>query len=53
MITSGYEIEPRELHFDIKMGIINRIIQKPISMNRFRQEVKNQVNACQLRINKK
>ena len=53
MITSGYEIEPRELHFDIKMGIIDRIIQKPISMYGLRQEVKNQINAYQLRINKK
>jgi DNA-binding NtrC family response regulator len=53
MITTGYEIEPRELHFDIKMGIIDRIIQKPISMNGLRQEVKNQINSCQLRINKK
>jgi DNA-binding NtrC family response regulator len=52
MITTGYEIEPCELHFDIKMGIINRIIQKPISMNGLRQEVKNQINSCQL-INKK
>ena len=53
MITTGYEIEPRELHFDIIMGIIDRIIQKPISMNGLRQEVKNQINSCQLRINKK
>ena len=41
MITTGYQIEPRELHFDIKMGIIDRIIQKPISMYGLRQEVKN------------
>jgi DNA-binding NtrC family response regulator len=53
MITSGYEIEPDELQIDIKKGIIDEIIQKPISMNRFRQQVKNQVNACQLRIIKK
>ncbi|MDW0145120.1 MAG: response regulator [Nitrososphaeraceae archaeon] len=53
MITTGYEIEPCELHFDIKMGIIDRIIQKPISMYGLRQEVKNQINSCQLRINKK
>ena len=53
MITTGYEIEPRELHFDIKMGIIDRIIQKPISMDGLRQEVKNQINSYQLRINKK
>jgi DNA-binding NtrC family response regulator len=53
MITTGYQIEPRELHFDIKMGIIDRIIQKPISMYGLRQEVKNQINAYQSRINKK
>lgn len=53
MITSGYEIEPGELQTDIKKGIIDRIIQKPISMNGLRQEVKNQINSCQLRINKK
>jgi DNA-binding NtrC family response regulator len=53
MITSGYEIEPGELQTDIKKGIIDRIIQKPISMNALRQEVKNQINSCQLRINKK
>jgi hypothetical protein len=53
MITSGYEIEPDELQIDIKKGIIDRIIQKPISMNGLRQEVKNQINSCQLRINKK
>ena len=53
MITTGYQIEPRELHFDIKMGIIDRIIQKPISMYGLRQEVKNQINAYQFRINKK
>ena len=53
MITSGYEIEPGELQIDIKKGIIDRIIQKPISMIGLRQEVKNQINSCQLRINKK
>ena len=53
MITSGYEIEPGELQIDIKKGIIDRIILKPISMNVLRQEVKNQINSCQLRINKK
>ena len=53
MITSGYEIEPDELQIDIKKGIIDKIIQKPISINRFRQQVNNQVNACQLRIIKK
>jgi DNA-binding NtrC family response regulator len=53
MITSGYEIEPGELQININKGIIDRIIQKPISMNGLCQEVKNQINACQLRINKK
>jgi DNA-binding NtrC family response regulator len=52
MITSGYEIEPGELQIDINKGIIDKIIQKPISMNGLRQEVKNQINAYQL-INKK
>jgi DNA-binding NtrC family response regulator len=53
MITSGYEIEPRELEIDIKKGIVDRIIQKPITMYALRQEVKNQINSCQLRFNKK
>ena len=53
MITSGYEIEPGELQIDIKKGIIDKIIQKPISMYGLRQEVKNQINAYQLRIYKK
>jgi DNA-binding NtrC family response regulator len=53
MITSGYEIEPGELQIDINKGIIDKIIQKPISMYGLRQEVKNQINAYQLRINKK
>ena len=53
MITSGYEIESGELQIDIKNGIIDKIIQKPISINSLRQEVKNQINSCQLRINKK
>jgi DNA-binding NtrC family response regulator len=45
MVISGYEIEPGELQIDINKGIIDRIIQKPISMNSLRQEVKNQINA--------
>jgi DNA-binding NtrC family response regulator len=53
MIISGYEIEPGELQIDIHQGIIDKIIQKPISMNGLRQEVKNQINEYQLRINKK
>jgi hypothetical protein len=50
MIISGYEIEAGKLQIDIKKGIIDRIIQKPISMNGL---VKNHINSCQLRINKK
>jgi hypothetical protein len=53
MITSGYEIEPGELQIDINKGIIYKIIQKPISMYGLRQEVKNQINGHQLRINKR
>jgi DNA-binding NtrC family response regulator len=53
MIISGYEIEPGELQIDIKKGLIDKIIQKPISMNGLRQEVKNQINDYQLTINKK
>ena len=53
MITSGYEIEPGELQIDIHKAIIDKIIQKPISMYGLRQEVKNQINAYQLRINNK
>lgn len=52
MITSGYEIEPRERQIDTNKGIINKIIEKPISMSRFRQEVKNQVKAYRISINK-
>jgi DNA-binding NtrC family response regulator len=52
MITSGYEIEPCELQIDINKGIIDKIIQKPISMNALRQEVKNLINDYQLRIKK-
>lgn len=53
MIVSGYEIEPGELQIDINQGIIDKIIQKPISMNGLRQEVKNQINDYQLKIYKK
>ena len=53
MIISGYEIEAGELQIDMKKGIIDKIIQKPISMNGLRQEIKNQINEYQLRINKK
>ena len=53
MIISGYEIEPGELQIDINQGIIDKIIQKPISMYGLRQEVKNQIKDYQLRINKK
>ena len=53
MIISGYEIEPGELQIDINQGIIDKIIQKPISMYGLRQEVKNQIMGYQLRINKK
>ena len=53
MIISGYEIEPGELQIDINQGIIDKIIQKPISMNGLRREVKNQINDYQLTINKK
>jgi DNA-binding NtrC family response regulator len=52
MIISGYEIEPGELQIDIKKGLIDKIIQKPISMNGLRQEVKNQINDYRLTINK-
>jgi DNA-binding NtrC family response regulator len=53
MIISGYEIEPGELQIDINKGIIDKIIQKPISMNGLRREVINQINDYQLTINKK
>lgn len=53
MITSGYEIEPGELQIDINRGIIDKIIQKPVSMYCLRQEVNNQINDYQLRINKR
>ncbi len=52
MITSGYEIEPNELQININKGTIDRTIQKPISMNGLREEVKNQIYNYQLRISK-
>ena len=52
MITSGYEIEPSELQSNIKEGIIDKVIQKPISMNGLRKEVINQIHDYQLRISK-
>lgn len=52
MITSGYEIEPGELHVNTNSGIIDKIIQKPISINGLREEVKNQICDYQLRISK-
>jgi len=52
MITSGYEIELCERQIDTNNEIINKIIEKPISMSRFRQEVKNQVKAYWISINK-
>jgi DNA-binding NtrC family response regulator len=51
MITSGYEIEPTELQANINRGIIDKIIQKPISMNGLRLEVKYQINDYRLRMN--
>ena len=51
MITSGYEIEPTELQANINRGIIDKIIQKPISLNSLRLEVKNQINDYRLRMN--
>jgi DNA-binding NtrC family response regulator len=53
MITSGYEIETGELQINTNKGIIDKSIQKPISMKGLRQEVKNQINDYQLTINKK
>jgi response regulator RpfG family c-di-GMP phosphodiesterase len=52
VITSGYEIEPGELQINTNKGIIDKSIQKPISMKGLRQEVKNQINDYQLTINK-
>jgi len=53
VFTFNDSLEPGELQNDIKKGIIDGIILKPISINSLRQEVKNQINSCQLRINKK
>ncbi len=53
MVTTGYEIEPSELQINIRKGIIDNIIQKPISMSGLREEVKNQIKNFQLLINKK
>ena len=44
IITSCYEIEPCELQSCINKGIIDKIIEKPVSMNTLCQEVKNQIN---------
>jgi DNA-binding NtrC family response regulator len=44
MITSAYEIEPGELQACVNKGIIDKIIEKPISMSTLRQEVKNQID---------
>ena len=44
LITSAYEIEPGELQTCVSKGIIDKIIEKPISMSTLRQEVKNQIN---------
>jgi response regulator RpfG family c-di-GMP phosphodiesterase len=51
MITSGYESEPTELQANINRGIIDKIIQKPISINGLRLEVKYQINDYRLRMN--
>jgi DNA-binding NtrC family response regulator len=48
VITSCYEIEPGELQTCINKGVIDKIAEKPISMNSLRQEVKNQIN-CYLK----
>jgi response regulator RpfG family c-di-GMP phosphodiesterase len=52
MITSGYEIEPCERQINTNNGTINKIIEKPISMSRFRQEVKSEIKAYRISINK-
>lgn len=44
MITSCYEIEPGELQSCINKGIIDKIMEKPVSMNTLCREVKNQIN---------
>ena len=51
MITSGYEIEPSELQSDIKKGIIDKVIQKPISMSGLCKEVKTQIYDFKLSLN--
>ena len=51
MITSGYEIEPSELQSNIKLGIIDKVIQKPISMNGLRKEVKDQIYDFKVSLN--
>jgi len=48
VITSCYEIEPGELQTCINEGVIDKIVEKHISMNSLRQEVKNQIN-CYLK----
>ncbi len=50
MITSRYEIEPGELQSCVNRGIIDKIIEKPISMNTLRREVKNQINYLKSRL---
>lgn len=51
MITSGYEIEPSELQSNIKLGIIDKVILKPISMNGLRKEVKGQIYDFKVSLN--
>ena len=51
MITSGYEIEPSELQSNIKLGIIDKVILKPISMNGLRKEVKDQIYDFKVSLN--
>jgi DNA-binding NtrC family response regulator len=51
MISSGYEIEPSELQSNIKVGIIDKVIQKPISMNGLRKEVKDQIYDFKVSLN--
>jgi response regulator RpfG family c-di-GMP phosphodiesterase len=50
MITSCYEIEPGELQSCVNRGIIDKIIEKPISINTLRREVKNQINYLKSRL---
>lgn len=44
MVTSAYEIEPGELQICVNKGIIDKILEKPISMSTLRQEVRNQIS---------